>query len=104
MGMDIFLVEYLGKRDDGYLKTKSASKEYDWDSRRLTVRHRFSKEVEQDELHSGIYMDPKALYRPSNFKKAFSWADTLNDGEKEYVKKILTTLESNTNLYLEYSF
>ena len=104
MGMDIFLLEYQGKDENGYLKTKSVEKEYDWDSTRYTVRHRFAKEVEQDELHSGIYGDWTALYRPTDFDAAFGWAETLNDDEKKYIKKILTILQSNDKLYLEYSY
>ena len=101
--MDIFLVEYQGKDKDGYLKTKSVEKEYDWDSTRYTVRHRFAKEVEQEELTSGIYGDWEAISRPTDFNLAFSWAETLTPEEQPYIKKILTILQSNDKLYLEYS-
>ena len=104
MGMDIFLVEYQGKDKNGYLKTKSVGEKYDWDSTRYTVRHRFAKEVEQFEVSSGIYGDWESICRPTDFEAAFGWAETLNEDEQKYIKKILTILQSNDKLYLEYSY
>ena len=76
MGLDIFLIEYQGKRDDGYLITKNVGEKYNWDTRRRTIRHEFSKNIDQIELWSGLYGDMQAFYRPKNFEKAYEWART----------------------------
>lgn len=105
MGMDIFLVEYLGKNKNGYLKTRDVGKEFDWDDTRMPIRHRLNNQIEMKELHSGIYGDLDALYRPVNFDDAFGWANSLtNEHDKKYVKRILEILKLNENLYLEFSY
>lgn len=105
MGMDIFLVEYLGKDKKGYLKTRNVEKEFNWDKRRMVIRHKISDKINLIALCSGIYEDLDILYRPKNFDNADNWANSIkNKHDRMYIKRILEILKLKDNLYLEFSY
>jgi len=103
MGLDIFLVKYLGKDDEGYLKA-STVKHPKWNDYRVSIRHQISDYVPMLELSSGKYGDWTAYYRPIDFDKAYEWADSLeNPSERHYVRNMMEILQEDENYYLEYS-
>ncbi len=103
MGLDITLTEYFGINEKGYLVMETPDEE-DWDSSRVSIRHKISANIDFDTLSSGKKYDIEEYYRPSNFEEAYKWAETLEDGEKEYIKNILEILQKNNNYYLNYGY
>lgn len=103
MGLDLGIIEFLGKNEKGYLKTKVA-REDEWDSTRYAIRHEISKNIQMQVLNSGKYYDMEEYYRPIDFDKAYEWANSLEDNDKEYIINILNILLKNDNYYLEYCY
>lgn len=103
MGLDITLRKFIGYTEKGYLDTESVD-EPDWCQDRLAIRHEISKNIDFEVLKSDKYYDLEEYYRPSNFEKAYSWAETLKTWERDYIKNILDILKKNDNYYLNYCY
>jgi hypothetical protein len=104
MGLDINLVRYNGKDEDGYMNTVSVGEEYDWDDTRYVVRRKILKEIKLKEVTGGRWNDVESISRPEDFNQAFKWAETLEGKEREYIEKILRILQSDSDLYLEFLY
>lgn len=103
MGLDISVKEFKGKDEKGYLIMQYPDLP-NWDDTRMAIRKEFLNNVEFEVLSSGIYYDWEEYYRITDFTKAFEWAETLQEKDKEYIKNILEILQSNNNYYLEYGY
>ena len=106
MGLDIMLMRYKGRNEDGSLIYDHLfdDSEYGWNSSRFFVRHKISENIDLEWVSSEKYYDPEAICRPKDFEKAYEWAETLDEGDKEYVKNILNILSNHKDLYLYYSY
>ena len=102
MGMDVNLVRYLGRNENGTLNIESAEDEFDWDTTRYTIRkellHLCTREIPSD-----MYGDWTAISRPDKFFQMELLCDDLKDFEFDYMKNILDILKKNKDLYLEFS-
>lgn len=90
MGLDIGVKEYKGKDEKGYLIMENP--DVDWYSTRMSIRKELLSNVEFDVLNSGIYYDWEEYYRITDFEKAYKWAETLEEKDKNYIENILKIL------------
>lgn len=104
MGLDITITEYKGIDEKGYLIMKSPDEELPYTTDRLSIRHALSENINFKTLKCNDYYNWEEYYRPNNFDEAYEWCNTLEGGEKDYVKKLLDSLNMNDNYWLEYGY
>jgi hypothetical protein len=105
MGLDITIIEYLGKKKDGYLKTRTPIEDLPYSSDRIVIRKHIIGNVDLDTLSSDKYYDYEEYYRPSDFKKAYEWCESLDkEPDRVYIRDLLKSLQMNDNYYLDYGY
>jgi len=105
MGLDIIIVEHKGYKDNGDLIIETPKEDLPYSTDRYSIRKEISKNVDFKVLNSGKYYDPEEYYRPTDFKKAYEWVDSIEDeGNKDYLIKLFKSLEMNPKYYLEYNY
>lgn len=104
MGMDIFLVKYNGRNEDGSLDTEDV--ESSWVFKRYQARKAFLDEekIKTNSISSEVYGDCECISRPTDFKAAYAYADTLEEWDKEYLYSVLDSLSTDKHYYIGFSF
>lgn len=104
MGLDITVREYQGTDEKGFLKMKTPDEDLPYTTDRVAIRRELDKYITFKTLKCSDYYSWEEYYRPENFEEAYKWCNTLKDGDKNYVEKLLDSLSMNDNYWLEYSY
>ena len=104
MGLDITIREYKGIDEKGFLKMITPEEDLQYTTDRVAIRHELDKHIKFKILNCNDYYNWEEYYRPENFEEAYKWCNTLKDGDKNYVEKLLDSLSMNDNYWLEYGY
>lgn len=104
MGLDITIIEHQGTDEKGLLKMKPPEEDLPYTTDRVVIRHELDKHIKFKTLKCNDYYSWEEYYRPENFEEAYKWCSTLEGGDKDYVEKLLNSLNMNENYWLEYGY
>jgi hypothetical protein len=117
MGLHIIVKKVLGYDEDGYLLSENCAKEIEHDECRFSWDKEFVSEINKpestfkpvyisDKMPVVSYTEKETYVRIGDFEAAKKWVDdnVKVEGNKNRLHNLLTHMENDNSIYLDFSY